>query len=113
LTAAEVSAAYGGTLDTAEPSEDPLYSYCTYSGEGEVRTYVTKDAATATSMFGTMKINAGEAVSGVGDEAYWSTDSFAPGLYFMKGGLLAYISGAQTGPEEPILELGRLLASRM
>lgn len=57
--------------------------------------------------------NAGEAVSGVGDEAFWSTDSFQPGLYFLKGGLVAYIPGSQTGPEDSIIQLGKLLASRM
>jgi hypothetical protein len=36
-----------------------------------------------------------------------------PGLYFMKGSVVAYISGAQTGPEQPIIDLGILLASRI
>ena len=113
LSAAEVSAAYGETLDTAVPSEDPLYAYCTYGGDGEVRTYVTKGADTATTMFNTMKVNAGEGVAGIGDEAWWSTDGFAPGLYIMKSGVLAYISGPQTGPEDAFVELGELLASRL
>ena len=60
-----------------------------------------------------MTINDGEAVSGVGDAAYWSTDSFAPGLYFLKNGRLGFISGSQTGPEAPIVALGVLLANRM
>jgi hypothetical protein len=112
LTAEEVSAAYGETLE-AVPSEDELYSYCTYGDDREVRTFVTKNAATATTMFDTMKVNDGEAVPGVGDEAWWSTDSFQPGLYVMKGGLLAHISGSQTGPEDSIIQLGTLMVSRM
>jgi hypothetical protein len=114
LTPAEVAAAYGGALDLATPTSDELYSYCSYSGDGgEVRIFVTKSAETASAVFGTMKINDGEAVSGVGDEAFWSTDSFQPGLYFLKGGLLVFIEGSQSGPEDSIVELGKLLASRM
>ena len=114
LTVEEVAAAFGETLDTAEPSADDLYSNCKYSGDGgEVTTFVGKSPEASLSYFNTMKINDGEAVSGVGDEAYWSTDSFMPGLYFMKGGHLFYISGSVFGPEAPIVALGVLLASRI
>lgn len=116
LTPAEVSAASPDyPLDTATPDSDSLYSYCKYTGSsgGQVRTWVLTDAASVASVFGTMKVNAGEAVSGVGDEAWWSNDSFQPGLYFLKGGVLGFISGAQTGPEDSIVALGVLMASRM
>jgi hypothetical protein len=63
-------------------------------------------------IFNTMKINDGEPVTGVGDEAWWSTDQFQPGLYFMKSGTLAFISGSQYGPQAPIIELGKLFATR-
>ncbi|MEA2676955.1 MAG: hypothetical protein QOJ81_1096 [Chloroflexota bacterium] len=113
LTVAEVSAAYGETLEGAVPSSIEAYAYCAYGAGDEVRTWVNTDPATATNIFNTMKINDGEAVAGVGDEAYWSTDSFQPGLYFMKGGVLAYISGSQSGPDDAIVQLGVLMASRM
>ena len=112
LTVAEVAAASGLALTTAKPDSDDLYSYCKYTGEGTVNTFVTKSAAAA-SYFGTVKINKGVAVPGVGDEAFWSEDSFQPGLYFLKGGVLAYISGSVFGPEDPIVALGKLMASRM
>ena len=114
LTVTEVAAAAEMTLDTATPSSDELYSYCEYTGGNDrVRTFVTKSASTASTIFGTMKINEGEPVTGVGDEAFWSTDSFQPGLYFMKGGQLAYISGPQSGVDSAIVVLGTLMASRM
>lgn len=115
LTLAEVSAAVDDTIDKAVPSADERYAYCEYqvSGDRRVRVFVTKSRETATSVFGTMKINKGEAVSGVGDEAFWSTDSFQPGLYVMKGGTLAFISGSSSGPEDPIIALGALLVSRL
>ena len=113
LTVAEVSTAYGETLEGAVSSSAESYAYCAYGADDEVRTFVNTDPAAASSVFGTMKINDGEAVSGVGDEAYWSTDSFQPGLYFMKGGVLAFISGPQTGPEPEYITLGQLMASRM
>jgi len=116
LTVAEVAATSDYALDLATPDSDDLYSYCKYTaprGGGEVSTFVTKSAATASSYFATIKINTGQAVTGVGDDAFWSTDSFQPGLYFLKGGLLAYISGAQSGPEDSIINLGKLMASRM
>lgn len=115
LTPAEVGAASELTLDTATKGFDQIYSYCTYSGENddEVKTYVTQNAAAITTAFGTVKINKGEAVTGVGDDAFWSNDGFAPGLYFTKGGALAYIEGSTTGPDSPIVELGKLMATRM
>jgi hypothetical protein len=115
LTVAEVAAASGETLDTATPSTVETYSYCKYTGKGseDVRTWVLTDPTAVTSVFGTMKINAGSAVAGVGDEAWWSTDSFQPGLYIMKGGRLAYISGSVFGPDDSIIQLGKLLVSRM
>ncbi len=116
LTTAEVAAASGMELNAATPDSDSLYTYCKYSGgssSDEVRTFVSKDAATAASVFATMKINAGQAVTGVGDEAYWSTDSFQPGLYFLKGGQLGFISGSSFGPDDLIVQLGILMASRM
>lgn len=114
LTVAEVAAAYGQTLDQAVPSADDLYAYCIYQGSGgKVSVFVSKSVEAASSAFATVKVNKGEAVSGVGDEAFWSTDSFAPGLYFLKGGVLAYISGSSYGPEDPIIQLGKLFASRM
>jgi hypothetical protein len=114
LTPAEVAAASGQTLDTATKDSDPIYSYCMYTGSGgKMRTFVTQDAAAIPTVYGTMKINKGEAVSGVGEDAFWSEDGFQPGIYFMKNGALAYISGAQTGPEPKIVELAKLMASRM
>jgi hypothetical protein len=114
LTVAEVAAAYGQTVDQAVPSADDLYAYCTYQGAGgKVNVYVSKSVQAASSAFGTVKVNAGQAVSGVGDEAFWSTDSTMAGLYFLKGGVLAHISGSSSGPEDPIIQLGKLLASRM
>lgn len=120
LTVEEVSSAYaatedhtGETLEGAEPTSAESYSYCVYGSDREVTTWINSDPAAAASIFNTMKINDGEAVSGVGDEAYWSTDSFQPGLYFMKGGRGAFISGSEYGPEDPIIQLGVLLASRM
>src|SRR6187401_3245971 len=88
LTTTEVAAATGEALDTATPSSDSLYAYCNYTGSGsqDVRTFVLTDTGTAASVFGTMKVNDGEGVTGVGDEAWWSTDSFQPGLYIMKNG---------------------------
>lgn len=115
LTPEEVSAAHGSPLDVAVPSADDLYAYCTYQAGGgdKVNVFISKSVEAASSAFATVKVNKGEAVSGVGDEAFWSTDSFAPGLYFMKGSVLAYISGSSYGPEDPIIQLGKLLASRM
>src|SRR4051812_6264883 len=114
LTTAEVSAAHGDNLDVATPSSDPLYSYCKYTGSGgEVRIFVAKDVDTSSSVFGTMKINAGEPVVGVGDEGFWSTDSFQPGLYFLKGGILGFISGDEPDPDPSVIALGKVLASRM
>jgi hypothetical protein len=117
LTLDEVSTAYeatgGDPLEGAVPSSIESYAYCDYGADREVRTWVNADPTTSTNIFNTMKINDGEAVSGVGDEAYWSTDSFQPGLYFMKGGRLAYISGSQYGPEPEFIALGQLMASRM
>jgi hypothetical protein len=115
LTVAEVAAASGETLDTATPNSDSLYSYCTYSGNGSenVRTWLLTDPAAVTSVFGTMKINAGSPVAGVGDEAWWSTDDFQPGLYILTGGKLAYISGSVDGPQDPIIALGKVLVTRL
>lgn len=115
LTPEEVSAAHGSVLDVAVPSADDLYAYCTYQAGGgdKVDVFISKSVEAASSAFATVKVNKGEAVSGVGDEAFWSTDSFAPGLYFMKGSVLAYISGSSYGPEDPIIQLGKLLASRI
>jgi hypothetical protein len=114
LTPAEVTAAYGDTLDTATKSSDTIYSYCQYTGDGgQLKTWVTQDPAAIPSVFGTMKINKGEAVSGVGDEAFWSEDSYAPGLYFLKGSALAYIEGSVFAPDSKIVDLGKLMATRM
>ena len=113
LTVDEVSAAYGDTLDTAKPTSDDQYSYCDYGADREVRIYVAKAPGASQQVFDTMTINDGEAVSGVGDAAYWSTDSFAPGLYFLKNGGLAIHFGLSDGPEAPIVALGVLLANRM
>jgi hypothetical protein len=114
LTVAEVAAAVpDAEIATATSSSDIYYAYCTYSGYSEVKMWVTIDATVADSIFSTIKINAGVAVTGVGDDAFWSTDSFQPGLYFMKGSVVGYISGAQTGPEQNIIDLGVLLASRI
>jgi hypothetical protein len=113
LTPAEVSAAYGQTVKAGEPSADDLYAYCTYKSNNDKVTLFVTRSSDAAAYFQTVKINKGQAVSGVGDEAYWGTDSFLPGLYFLKGGTMAYLSGPQTGPEDPIVQLGKLLASRM
>ena len=113
LTVEEVSAAWGDTLEGAVSTSVAPYSYCAYGAGGEVDTWVLTDATAAASVFGTMKINDGEAVSGVGDEAYWSTDSFQPGLYFLKGGIGGFISGPQSGPDDAIVQLGVLMASRI
>jgi hypothetical protein len=112
---AEVAAASGFELTTATPSSADDYVYCKYSGTGsdDVTTWVLNNPTSAASVFGTMKLNAGQAVAGVGDEAWWSTDSFQPGLYFLKGGLGAFVSGSQDGPDDKIIGLGKLLASRM
>jgi hypothetical protein len=111
----EVAAAVGMGNPLPVPSADDLYTYCTYSAPGapELKIFVTKSAETASTAFNTAKANDGEAVSGVGDEAYWSTDSFLPGLYFLKDGVLAYISGPASGPDDRIIELGKLLAERI
>ena len=114
LTVAEVAAAVpDAEITTATPTGDINYAYCKYSGYSNVMTFVTVDATAAASYWGTIKVNAGQPVAGVGDEGWWSTDSFQPGLYFMKGGVLAFISGSQFGPEQNIIDLGKLLASRM
>jgi hypothetical protein len=109
-----VGTAYGVSHPFPKPSSDDLYAYCTYTAPGspEVRIFITKSGDSA-SYFNTAKANAGQAVSGVGDEAYWSTDSFLPGLYFLKGGKMAYLSGPSSGPQDSIVQLGKLLASRM
>jgi hypothetical protein len=111
----DVATTVGMSHPIPMPSEDELYSYCTYSAPGapELKIFVTKTTETATTAFNTAKANKGEAVSGVGDEAYWSTDSFLPGLYLMKSGLLGYISGSSSGPEDRIIELGKLFAERI
>ena len=113
LTVEEVSAAWGDTLEGALSTTAAPYSYCAYGPNAEVRTWVLTDATAATSVFGTMKINDGEPITGVGDEDYWSTDSFQPGLYFMKRGIGGFISGSQSGPEDAIVQLGALMASRI
>jgi hypothetical protein len=113
LSVGEASTAFGETLTGAVASTVETYSYCDYGADREIRTWINSDATTSSMYFATMKINDGEAVTGVGDEAWWSTDGFQPGLYFMKGGRLAYISGPQTGPEPAYITMGQLLASRM
>ena len=113
LTVDEVGTATGGTFDTALPTSDEMYTYCAYSGLSSLKTSVTKSPDTASMVFNTMKINAGEAVSGVGDEAFYSTDGFRPGLYFLKSGQMAFIGGGQGGPSDEIVALGVLMASRM
>jgi uncharacterized protein DUF3558 len=114
FTPDEVGVAYGVSRPFPKPSSDDLYAYCTYTAPGapDIRIFVTK-SGNAASYFNTAKANSGQAVSGVGDEAYWSTDSFLPGLYFLKGGVMAYLSGPATGPQDSIVQLGKLLASRM
>lgn len=118
LTTDEVATIVGISRPIPAPSSDANYAYCTYSTPGapELKIFVTKSAENAANQFNTAKLNGGEAVSGVGDEAFWSTGSFLPGLYFVKGGVMAYISGmsgSSSGPEAPIIQLGKLLASRM
>lgn len=115
LTPDEVSTIVGMSRPLPVPSSDANYAYCKYSTPGapELMIFVTKSAENAANQFNTAKLNGGEAVSGVGDQAFWSTDSFLPGLYFMKGGTMAYISGSSSGPQAPIIQLGKLLASRM
>jgi hypothetical protein len=115
LTIAEVSAATGLHFDVANPSTDDNYYNCDYlSNDGSARAtvFVARSAATS-GYWATVKVNKGQPVSGVGDEAFWSTDSFLPGLYFLKGGVLAYISGSADGPQDSIIALGKLLAGRM
>ena len=111
----EVAAAVGISNPLPAPSADEFYTYCTYSAPGapELKIFVTKAAEAASVAFNTAKVNDGEAVTGVGDEAYWSTDSFRPGLYFLQNGVLAYISGSASGPDDRIVELGKLLAERI
>jgi len=111
----EVAAAVGISNPLPAPSADDLYTYCTYAAPGapELKIFVSKSPETAAAGFSTAKANDGEAVSGVGDEAYWSTDSFLPGLYFLKDGVLGYISGSASGPDDRIIELGKLLAERI
>jgi hypothetical protein len=116
LTLAEVSAAFGSTLDIAEPTSADPWAICVYfqsNGEDDVSVMVSTSADAAASYFATMKGLANEAVTGVGDQAFWSTDPYAPGLYFMKGSVMASISGSPDGPQDPIIQLGRLLVSRM
>lgn len=115
MTPDEVATTAGMSQPNRRPSEDELYSYCSYVGPGapELKIFVSKTTETATTAFNTAKANKGEAVSGVGDEAYWSTDSFLPGLYLMKSGLLGYISGSSSGPEDRIVKLGKLFAERI
>ncbi len=119
LSASEVSAAYGFTVQAGVPTADDLYAYCTYpsdSGRDKGMVFITRSSAAA-QYFQTVKINKGHPVTGVGDEAYWGTDSFLPGLYFLKGGVMAYISSStsNSGPvsEDALIPLGKLLASRM
>ena len=119
LTPAEVSAAYGYAVGAGVPSADELYAYCNYpsaDGREKAMIFVTRSSAAA-GYFQTVKVNDGHAVSGVGDEAFWSTSSFLPGLYFMKGGTMAYISSSRSGSgplsEDALIPLGKLLASRM
>jgi hypothetical protein len=117
LTVAEVSAAYEQTghepLEGAVSSSADAYTYCEYGADGEVRIWVNNDAGQSSSIFNTAKINDGEPVSGVGDDAWWSMDSFQPGLYFMKSGRAGYITGFQYEVQDPIVQLGALMASRM
>ena len=119
LTPAEVSAAYGYAVQAGVPSADDLYAYCNYpsaDGREKAMVFVTRSSAAA-GYFQTVKVNEGHAVSGVGDEAFWSTGSFLPGLYFLKGGTMAYISSVSSSSEGPseasLTPLGKLLASRM
>jgi hypothetical protein len=115
LTTAEVSAAGGSTFTVATPSSDANYLNCAYTSadaSSKLSTFVARSAATS-GYWATVKVNKGSAVSGVGDEAFWSTDSFMPGLYFLKGGVLAYISGSSDGPDDLIIGLGKLMAGRM
>ncbi|MDQ6794951.1 MAG: hypothetical protein M3067_09080, partial [Chloroflexota bacterium] len=119
LTPAEVSAAYGYAVQAGLPSADDLYAYCNYpsaDGREKAMIFVTRSSAAA-AYFQTVKVNEGHAVSGVGDEAYWGTGNFLPGLYFLKGGTMAYVSSVSSkseGPSEASLtQLGKLLASRM
>jgi hypothetical protein len=116
LTLAEVSAAFGSPLDIAGPTSTDQWAICVYyqsNGEDDVNVMVSTSAEAAASYFTTMKGLANEAVAGVGDQALWSTDPYAPGLYFLKGSVMAFISGSSSGPEDPIIQLGKLLASRM
>lgn len=112
-TAAEVSAAYGFTVASTTPSSDDNYANCEYtSADGQkARTFITISAAGAQYMR-TVKINEGEPVSGVGDDAWWST-GFAPGIYFMKGGVLLYASGPSDGPDPLVVSLAKMMAGRM
>lgn len=115
-TAAEVSAAYGFTVVSATPSSDDNYASCEYtSADGsdgqKARTFISISAMGAQYM-GTVKINEGEPVSGVGDDAWWST-GFAPGIYFMKGGVLVYASGSSSGPEPLVVSLAKMMAGRI
>jgi hypothetical protein len=108
-----------GATPAGVATADDLYAYCTYpaaDGRDKAMIFVTR-SSTAAAYFQTVKVNTGHAVSGVGDEAYWGTGSFLPGLYFLKGGVMAYVSSdssSSQGPSEASLtELGKLLASRM
>jgi len=114
-TAAEVSAAYGFKVASATPSGDDNDRRCDYAsadGRSEATTFISISAVGAQYM-DTVKINKGEPVSGVGDDAWWSTDSFMPGIYFMKGGVLVYASGSVFGPDELVVSLAKTMAGRM
>jgi hypothetical protein len=118
LSLQEVTLAHGKPLTWALPAADASYVYCAYgtgrkTKEGELRTFVTANPATARFVFDSVKAGAGEAVPGVGDNAFWSSDPARPGLYLMKRGSLAYISGAAGKPHAETVELGKLLASRL
>ena len=116
LALKEVSAAGDYELDLALPQADDKFAYCQYSFKRGhiVNVFVSKSVEAATAYFSTVKAGKGKVVSGVGDQAYWSTDySFYTGLYFLKGGVLAHISGSPLGPEERIITLGKLLAGRI
>lgn len=109
-TVAEVSAAYGFTVASTTPSSDTVYAYCDYaSADGQKATIFISITAAGPQYMDTVKVNEGVPVSGVGDDAFWSTGSM-PGIYFTKGGVLVH---ASAGPEDAVVKLAKAIAGRM
>jgi hypothetical protein len=117
-TVAEVGAAYGFTVATAKatPPADDNYVYCEYAsadGRTVILTYVSRTQA-ALAIYDGYRQSKDEAVSGVGDEAFWADDV----LYVKKGGVFAGIQ-ARSGSRGTVdvhdagVALGKVIAGRL